>query len=175
MRHGHRPIPPPQPAPPLRAPGVPLPPYRYVPGLLPHPFRHPDGHAYTAGHAPAEVPWAPGDWRTDLRWLHGLDLFDQRYYWECHESLEGLWRQLERGTPEADLLQGLIQAAASVLKRHCDQDLGAGRLLGRARARLLAVAQARGPCWWGIDLPATVAALDNHAVGGPWPLLGRAA
>ena len=80
----HLPLPePPDPAP-LRV-ALALPPYRYVPGLQPHPHKHAEGH----GHAPVLPPL--------LLWHHGLDLFDHRFYWECHEVLEGRWKTLPRG------------------------------------------------------------------------------
>lgn len=166
-----RPIPAPDPAPALRAPHVPLPPYRYVPGLDPHPFRHVGGHLYTDGSAPVEAPWQPGPWRQDPRWLHGLDLFDQRYYWESHEVFEALWHQVEPNSALGQGLQGLIQAGASVLKRHMGQPRAADRLHGVARARLLAVSVTVGARWRGVDLPATVAALDAFSRGGDWPRL----
>ena len=74
-----RPIPPPDHPLPRRRPELPLPAYRYVPGLHPHPFRDADGHRHRHGHDWPAPLWTPeGDWRIDAPWLHGLDLFDQR-------------------------------------------------------------------------------------------------
>ena len=162
------PVPAPQPAPSLRTPHLGLPPYRYLPGRSPHPLRHPDGHRW--GHPP---PPRIDPWHQDPRWPHGQDLFDHRYYWEAHEALEFLWHGLHPLQPEAVLLQGLIQAAASVLRAHLGDPVSAASLHRRACARLNAAAAALGPVAHGVDLPATVAALDAHAAGGPWPLLGR--
>ncbi len=165
-----RPIPPPAPPPPLRLPGRPLPPYRYVPGLNPHPFRHPGGHLYTDGGPPPEPPWPAGaPWREDLEYLRGMDLFDHRFYWEAHEVWEATWHQVPRGSDYSELLQGLIQASAFVLRRHMGYP--APRLLGASLRRLEAVAAARGARWRGLDLAATAAELRGFAGGGGWPRL----
>lgn len=168
-----RPIPPPKPAPPLRVPGWPLPPYRYVPGLNPHPFRHPGGHLYVDGRAPVEAPWDPsGPWAQDRRYLRALDLFDQRFPWEAHEALEALWHAAPRGEPLSELLQGLIQLSAALLKRHVGQDAPADRLLEVAEARLQRVIVARGPRWRGVALPPLIDACRAFQGGEDWPVIG---
>ncbi|MCK6501888.1 DUF309 domain-containing protein [Myxococcota bacterium] len=168
MRQPVAPLPPPELSPPLRAPHLGLPPYRYVPGLGPHPLRHPQGHRWGHPVAPLALPW-----HLDPRWLHGLDLFDHRFYWEAHETWEQLWQGLDRSVPAAGMLQGLIQAAAAVLRAHAGDPASSTRLHGRARARLLRASRELGAVAFGVDLPATVQALDDFAGGGPWPLLGR--
>lgn len=167
------PIPPPVPAPALRRPELALPRRRYLPGHGPHPFRHPDGERYTDGSAPVEAPWAVEDWTRDPRWEHGLDLFDHRYYWECHEALEALWHFIPRPHPVADLAQGLIQAAASALKRHVGEHRAAARLHERACLRLSSTRQQLGPEVMGLDLPGTLQALHEAARSGGYPLLAR--
>lgn len=162
------PLPAPDPAPPLRAPHLGLPPYRYVPGASPHPLRHASGHRWGHPPAPRVTPW-----HQDPRWLHGLDLFDHRFYWEAHEALELLWHGLDRSDPAAPLLQGLIQAAAAALRAHAGDHRSAAALLVRARVRLQGAASALGPVVHGLNLPGTVRSLDAFHGGGPWPLLGR--
>lgn len=166
-------LPPPAPEPPRLLPDRPLPPYRYVPGLHPHPFRHPGGHLYVDGRAPPEPDWSPDlPWADDPLWLWGIDLYDQRYYWEAHEAFEALWHHLERVDPRARLLQGLIQSAAAVLKRHLGEAGGADRLHARALHHLDLAEQALGARVWGLDLPACRQRMADWAAGGPWPLLG---
>ena len=128
-----------------------MPPYRYVPGLLPHPFLHASGHRNLPKVAP------------EVAFERGLDLFDQRFYWEAHEVWECLWRETDRSGPAALLLQGLIFWAAAALKRHLGDERSAARLLLEARARLSAVpvASARG-----LDLSRLLVRLDE-----PWPSL----
>lgn len=153
-----RPIEPPDPAPARRTEG-PLPAYRYVPGLQPHPFRQVGGHMYTDGSAPDEPTWDPETpWERDPAWLLALDLLDHRYWWEAHEALEALWHQVPSG-PLRELLQGLIQAAASWLKGHMGHERAAATLAGRARARLTQVRDQRGSPWRGVDLDAILEAL----------------
>ena len=167
------PIPPPD-APPLRLlPARALPPYRYVPGLNPHPFRHPGGHLYTDGRAPTEPDWGPDlPWADDQLWLWGIDLYDQRYYWEAHEAFEALWHHLERPDPRARLLQGLIQSAAAVLKQHLGEERGGQRLQVRSLHHLEFAEHALGPRVWGLDLPGCRRRMCAWTEGGPWPLLG---
>ena len=97
-----------------------FPSYRYVPGLNPHPLRHEGGHRSPRPAAREEAL------------LYARDLFDHRYLWEAHEVWEALWEDTAPG-PERQVLQGLIQAAAFLLKRH----------MGHPAPRLLAAAQGR--------------------------------
>ncbi|MBI4353559.1 MAG: DUF309 domain-containing protein [Candidatus Omnitrophica bacterium] len=48
----------------------------------------------------------------DRRLKHGLELFNQGKFYECHEAIEGLW--LETDDEYRDLYKGLIQAAAAL-------------------------------------------------------------
>ena len=165
-----RPIPAPDPPPPRRRLDLGLPAYRYVPGLQPHPFRHAGGHQHLRGHAwPAPLWAADADWRQDAPWLHGLDLFDQRFYWESHECWEAIWHEVDPTHVDRQLLQALIQAAAFVIKKHCGTQRAARNLLSRSVDRLETVQRERGPSHRGVDLPALVAALRAFDAGGPWP------
>lgn len=160
----------------LRAPHVPMPPYRYVPGLNPHPFRHRDGHAYVDGRAPHVAPWdwrAP--WSTDARVLHARDLFDHRYLWEAHELWEGLWHHVPVDEPLRGWLQGLIQVAAALLKLHMGHHRAAATLAARASQRLVLAEAAWGADCRGVDSPRLRAELAAALTGGPWPLLSSPA
>ena len=158
----------PNPAPPLREPALPLPAYRYVPGRLPHPFAHPAGH----GHRLTPAVLGPAWDRTrppvmDRRFRHACDLFDQRYPWEAHELWEEIWRAAPAGAPERELLQGLILAAAALLKWHMGQADAAERLWARAGLRLGRATAALGPEPWGVRVGPLLAAGP-----GGWPTLG---
>lgn len=149
----------------LRLPEWTLPPYRYVPGLNPHPFRHPDGHAYTDGSAPEEDP------RQLLKlWRRGCDLFDQRFLWEAHEAWEACWHHTPEG-PRRQLQQGLIQAAAARLKLHMGHHRPAQRLQRIALGRL-AVVQDLGECVVdGVDVFRTAQSIREGFKGGRWPCI----
>ena len=166
------PIPPPEPPPPLRIPDWPLPEYRYVPGLHPHPFRHPSGHSYTDGSAPDHPSWSPDTpWKSDRAYLRGMDLFDQRYFWESHELWEGVWQQMPRDSTYALLLQSLIQSGAYCLKVHVNDHVIADRLLARVSQRLALVITREGPVYRGLHLPTLMDRLRAFPTEGSWPTL----
>jgi uncharacterized protein len=138
----------------------PFPPYRFVPGLNPHPRRDPRGHAYgTRETVPPRVP--PERWRDNDVYLHGIDLYNHAYWWECHEALEGLWHLTGHAGTEAAFLQGLIQAAAANLKRHMGSVAGARRLGGEAVQRLESVG---ATFYMGLALPPFIRALRERHV-----------
>ena len=61
-------------------------------------------------------------------------LFNAERYWECHETLEGLWRQKQG--PEKRLLQGIILVCAAFVHHQKGEDGVALSILGRG-AKLL--------------------------------------
>ncbi|MFT7520077.1 MAG: hypothetical protein ACI9MC_002221 [Kiritimatiellia bacterium] len=136
------------------APHIALPAYSYVPGVQPHPLRDPDGHG-----------GVPPDLHVDTVWRWGVDCFQHRYYWEAHEAWEVIWRGLTRGEPAAEGVQGLIGAAAFVLKRHMGHP--APRLYG-AMTRRLSMTGVVG----GVDASLTLERVHAFARGGDWPTLG---
>ena len=62
------------------------------------------------------------------------ELFNSERYWECHEALEGLWRQ--KHGEEKRLLQGVILVCAAFVHHQKGQDEVALGVLGRARKLL---------------------------------------
>lgn len=155
-------LPPPESPPERLLPGLPLPPYRYVPGVHPHPFRHEGGHDHEGRIDWGQPPVVESGWAHNRRYLHGLDLFNHRFYWESHEVWEAVWLALPKPSAERELVQGLIQVAAALLKRHQGLTRASDRLLTRARTRLGRAA----PVCWGIDVVALECRLDS---GEPWP------
>lgn len=81
----------------------------------------------------------PGAWEASGVYLRGVDLFNFAYWWESHEAFEALWRGARSGTAVAELLQAVIQLAASELKRFSGQERPARALGERAIARLAGV------------------------------------
>ncbi|HEX7898752.1 MAG TPA: DUF309 domain-containing protein [Planctomycetota bacterium] len=153
-----------EPAPPdpswPRYSGQAFPPYRFVPGLNPHPRRHPKGHAYGTPETPP--PYVPPErWRENPHYLYGVDLYNHAYWWECHEALEALWHLTGHKGEEAAFLQGVIQAAAAHLKRHMGSPDGARRLGREAAARLATVP---GPRYMGLDLPPFIRGIEARHV-----------
>ena len=43
-----------------------------------------------------------------------VELFNEQRYWECHETLEQIWRREPKG-PEKEVQQGIILAASSLV------------------------------------------------------------
>ena len=140
--------------PPPLAPEFPLPPYTFVPGQSPHPVSDPEGHSHGVRSA-TPPPINPDDWRASRHYLHGIDLFNAGYYWEAHETWEGLWNACGRSGTVADFLKGLIQMAAAGVKVRQGVPRGV-RSLGRGAAALfekvLADRGGAGPRFLGLDV-----------------------
>lgn len=70
----------------------------------------------------------------------GLELFDEKKYWECHESLEDVWlsdvSDMARYVPWA-----IIQVAAALYHYHNENKVGAESLLKKSREKLQKIAQ----------------------------------
>jgi len=140
----------------------PLPAYRYVPGLHPHPTRDPRGHSYEpVPTLHRHAPWSVDEWRTLDDWLYGVDLFNRFYFWEAHEAWEGLWAAVERETAPSLLLQGLIQIAAALLKTHTGALAGAAMLAAEGLDKLRRAA-AECPRLLGLDVDDTAARLAAY-------------
>lgn len=108
-----------------------FPPYRFVPGLFPHPTAHAQGHSYRAPgmHPPRGVLPKPEDWATCPVYLLGADLYNYGYWWEAHEKWESIWQETQKDGVQGRFLQGLIQVAACHLKWHMGHLDGVRRLL----------------------------------------------
>ena len=153
------------------APRVPLPRYRYVPGLNPHPIRHPDGHLHGVRSERVGPP-ENGDWTRHPPHRFACDLFHQAYWWEAHEAWEALWHEVERGSPEWLALRGLIQASAALLKRHLGHDAAATILRRKACEQLRQAATiAGGARVLGLRIEAVADALEVALDRGPPPVL----
>jgi predicted metal-dependent hydrolase len=143
-------------APPLFLPDEEFPPYRFVPGATPHPFKQPGG--YALGHVATPPEYLPAEaWRENPAFLRGCDFFNRGWWWEAHEVWEGLWHVCrERDEDQAALLQSLIQLAAAALNRERGHDPASGRLVDRATERLADLGQAHARLC-GLDLAALIA------------------
>ena len=140
-----------------------FPSYRYVPGgRQPHPLRDPRGHSYESPPRPRRLTeWEPSAWRTLNEWLFGVDLFNAFFFWEAHESWEGLWAAKPRDSAPARMLQGLIQIAAALLKIHLGSIAGATSL-SRDGLHKLTEAAAICPSPLGLDLHATISHFTHY-------------
>jgi len=129
----------------------PRPAYRHLPGQTPHPIRDPEGHSF--GQKEPDLPDLNNiDWRECEHYLFGIDLFNEGYWWECHEILEGLWHASGIGSEVAHVLQAVIQCSAAHLKASTGRPVGAMRLLDHS----LRHAHWSGERCLGLDLDALV-------------------
>lgn len=152
-----------------------FPPYGYVPGRFPHPHRDPEGHS----HGLPAVSYGktdPGEWRRTEAYLYAVDLFNAGYYWEAHESWEGLWKELSPQSDHALFLQGLIQLAAASLKYQLSNKEGVRRLFSQATEKLQRIQKNYPHPYMGVDLNAlmpkamkTFASVQYAREGEPLP------
>ncbi len=109
--------------------------YRFIPGLNPHPRNHAEGHSYGKVEERPGV-WEASGWRLLTPYLYGIDLYNYCYWWECHETLEGLWISAGRHTPHARFVQGVIQVAAANLHWHKGNRFAARSLAQKGLVRI---------------------------------------
>jgi hypothetical protein len=137
-----------------------FPPYRFIPGLNPHPVRDPLGHSY--GHSPAALSYLPPkQWRENGSYLYGVDLYNHAHWWEAHEAWEDVWHTTDKGSAQGQFLQGLIQISAAFIKWHLHQFDGLKKLYELGIARLEGVC-VKNPQFMGVDLEAHIAKLKKH-------------
>lgn len=138
----------------------PLPPYRFIPGINPHPVRDEAGHGFGKPE-PHAVHLDLSAWRTNEFYLYGVDLYNFGYWWESHEAWETYWHTTDKHSLEGHFFQGLIQISAALIKWHLQQPEGLERLFTIGRGRLQKVCDVH-PLYMGIDLSKHLHQLDVH-------------
>ena len=96
----------------------------------------------------------------------GVAQFNERHFYECHDTLEELWSGLRGGA--RDLVQGLIQVAVGFYHLGNGNRTGAVRLFDRGLERLAGCSDAPA----GLDLASLRAAVGRwrEAAAGDGPL-----
>lgn len=144
-----------------------LPPYRFVPGLNPHPRVDPAGHSW--GLKPEALPpWRLDEWRDLEAWLYAVDLYNQAYWWESHEVLEALWHAAGRRGEAASFVHGILHVAVASLNRHRGKTAGARRQAEKALKRL-AISLSRGGRTMGLDVIPFAAEVRGCFITGSRP------
>src|SRR5215813_7427885 len=92
----------------------------------------------------------------DPRFLKGIDEFNQRLFFECHETLEEIW--LEEHGEERRCYQGIIQVAAGDFKLEQGVPAGAIKLWNSGLEKLETYAQV----YLGINLVSFVRAVKEN-------------
>jgi uncharacterized protein len=141
-----------------------FPAYRHVPGSTRHPIRHPEGHSYD--QAEEDYTHLTRDqWRDNLAYLYGVDLYHAGYLWEAHEAWENLWLHAKGRAVDADFFRGLICMAMAVLKVSMGNRSGATTLSQGAHTALGVVIEeecAESPWFMGLNLPDLRDDLELH-------------
>lgn len=134
----------------------PLPAYTHIPSVTPHPLNDPRGHSY--GIKPDNVQLiTENSWRTNQIYLYGFDLYNYCYWWEAHETWEGIWQLSEKKAPLGRFIQGLILLSTTFLKRHQGRLKGVQSLSSKALKHLkFVVQQATTDVYMGVDLPSLI-------------------
>lgn len=65
---------------------------------------------------------------------HGIELFNKREFYDCHEILEAVWKK--QAEPERQLTQGIIQIAVAYYHALRGNKAGAIKLLTRGIPRV---------------------------------------
>jgi len=131
---------------------LPLPPYRFIPRLAPHPTRDPAGHS----HGRAGEPDAG-----EAGFRHGVDLYNCGCWWEAHEAWEAVWLAAHDNPARHAAMQGLIQVANAHLKLEQANARAVIRLRGKYSA-LFNAAAGLPPGALGFDLDGWRAAVDTY-------------
>ena len=92
----------------------------------------------------------------DPRLVKGIHEFNERLFFECHETLEEIW--LEEHGEDRLFYQGLIQVAAGYLKWEQGVLIGAIKLWQRGLEKLAAYPAIH----LGVDLAALIGATDKN-------------
>lgn len=137
----------------------PFPPYRFLPGVNPHPSESPQGHSYGKPE-PVVAPLTITDWFKNEIYLYGVDLYNHRYWWESHEAWESLWKSHPKDKLTRDFLQGLIKVSAAFLKWELKTPGGVESHYQGAVKHFQKVA-GEHPIYMGIDLPLHLKKLEQ--------------
>ena len=92
----------------------------------------------------------------DPRLVKGIDEFNNRLFFECHESLEEIW--LEEHGEDRAFYQGLIQVAAGYLKWEQGVLIGAIKLWRTGLEKLETYPEIH----MGVDLASLIGATRNN-------------
>lgn len=160
---------------PRYVPQDPFPPYAFIGGYSPHPFKHPEGHSYGMEISLPPAP-DPKRWSECIDYLRGIDLFNHGYYWEAHEVWEGLWQACGKRGTLATFLRGLIKLAAAGVKVRQRRSKGVRIHSRRAENHFREVQKQLGPAvkyYMGLSLDELIAFAQeiyvqaDHLAGNP--------
>lgn len=89
------------------------------------------------------------------RFFHGIELFNRRDFYDCHEVLEDVWNEQE--DPDKQLTQGLIQVAVAYHHALSGNYAGAKKLFPRGITRIKPFL----PCFMNLNLTEFLEAVES--------------
>ncbi len=141
-------------------PAVSFPASPFLPGITPRSTRHAVSAMEDLGVF-ADTPLTADNWRHHGPYLFGVDLFNHGYWWEAHEQWEVPWRC--GNALQKPFLQGLIQIAASLLKRRLGNPRGQDLLRLKGLRNLETVKrQVNKGVYMGLRLPELALKINRH-------------
>ena len=90
------------------------------------------------------------------RFRQAIDEFNGRLFFECHETLEGIWMEDPR-SHERRFFQGILQVAVGFLHLSNLNYTGARNLLARGSDKL----EPSRPTQYGVDIETLLTAVDD--------------
>lgn len=104
---------------------LPLPAYRHLPGVN---ARHAED-AFDFIKLLTPPVTKSKDALQNPAWCYGVKLFNDGFYWECHEVLEEIWSNAPPNSRERFLVQGVIHLANAALKEKLHRKKAKQRLV----------------------------------------------
>jgi hypothetical protein len=111
---------------------LPMPDVAHIPGINPRPNLTFLESISAYAHPKTEEK----NWKTNIPWLYGIQLFNGAYYWEAHEVWETVWMNAPPNSHEKQFVQGIIHLANGLLKIKMKRPKAATKLFVRARSDL---------------------------------------
>lgn len=111
---------------------LPLPEYAHIPARN----ARPDGAFLEGVCSLAPATTLADEAARNTAWNYGVRLFNEAYYWECHEVLEAVWMNATPNSLEKHVVQGVIHLANARLKLLMERPKAAERLFGLAQQSL---------------------------------------
>jgi len=94
--------------------------------------------------------------QNDPRFLKGIDEFNQKLFFECHETLEEIW--LEDHGEDRVFYQAIIQIAAGYFKWQQGVPMGAIKLWRTGLAKI----ERYRPIYFAVNVESLVAAVEQN-------------
>jgi len=104
---------------------------------------------------PAEPAEPTGDDLPSPEFLQGVKEFNAKQFFDCHETLEAVWKK--ETSPRREFTQGVIQTAVAYYHLGRDNQVGAIKLFHRALPRLRKFA----PCCYGVNVDSLAQSVND--------------